>query len=81
MDDHGYFSLGTNAEYISTFIGKAPFFLKVNRQMSRTFGGNHIHLSQVKGTIDVDRVNYHLAARVELYQIKTNSSLTVPPSK
>src|SRR3954466_6421974 len=39
-DKHGYFSLGTNCDYTASLIGKAPFFLEVNHQMPRTFGGN-----------------------------------------
>src|SRR3954470_21035531 len=30
MDRHGYFSLGTNCDYVGPFIGKVPFFLEVN---------------------------------------------------
>ena len=37
------------------FIGRAPFFLEVNPQMPRTFGGNQLHVSQVAGWIEVDR--------------------------
>ena len=54
IDEHGYFSLGTQADYISSFIGKAPFFLEVNKQMPRTFGANQIHISQIEGYIPVD---------------------------
>jgi hypothetical protein len=31
-DRHGYFSLGTNADYVASFIGRCPFFLEVNRR-------------------------------------------------
>jgi acyl-CoA hydrolase len=55
MDRHGYFSLGTNCDYVAPFIGRAPFFLEVNEQMPRTFGGNQIHVSQVEGWLEVDR--------------------------
>ena len=51
MDEHGYFSLGTQADYVSSFIGKVPFFLEVNKQMPRTFGENQIHISQIEGYI------------------------------
>ena len=54
MDEHGYFSLGTQADYVSSFIGKVPFFLEVNKQMPRTFGENQIHISQIEGYITVD---------------------------
>ena len=54
-DRHGYFSLGLNADYVSSFIGRARFFLEANVQMPRTFGRNQIHVSQVLGWVDVDR--------------------------
>ncbi|HEX4979498.1 MAG TPA: acetyl-CoA hydrolase/transferase C-terminal domain-containing protein [Acidimicrobiales bacterium] len=54
MDRHGYFSLGTNADYVAPFIGSVPFFLEVNAQMPRTFGRNQLHVSQVVGYTEVD---------------------------
>jgi acyl-CoA hydrolase len=54
IDEHGYFSLGTQADYVASFIGKVPFFLEVNQQMPRTFGGNQIHISQIEGFIQTD---------------------------
>ncbi|HSD81133.1 MAG TPA: acetyl-CoA hydrolase/transferase C-terminal domain-containing protein [Solirubrobacteraceae bacterium] len=53
-DAHGYFSLGTNAEYVAPLIGHAPFFLEVNPAMPRTFGLNQIHVSQVVGWSEGD---------------------------
>ncbi len=55
MDRHGYFSLGTNCDYVAPFIGTVPFFLEVNAQMPRTFGRNQLHVSQVSGWTEVDR--------------------------
>jgi acyl-CoA hydrolase len=55
MDRHGYFSLGTNCDYVAPFIGKVPFFLEANERMPRTFGRNQIHVSQVVGWTEVDR--------------------------
>ncbi|RXT08104.1 acetyl-CoA hydrolase/transferase family protein [Ammoniphilus sp. CFH 90114] len=49
IDEHGYFSFGTQADYITSFIGKVPFFLEVNMNMPRTFGANQIHISQIAG--------------------------------
>lgn len=54
MDEHGYFSLGTQADYVASFIGRVPFFLEVNPNMPRTFGANQVHISQVLGYIEVD---------------------------
>ncbi|MDP1795049.1 MAG: acetyl-CoA hydrolase/transferase C-terminal domain-containing protein, partial [Acidimicrobiales bacterium] len=55
MDQDGYFSLGTNCDYVAPFIGQAPLFLEVNAQMPRTFGDNRIHVSEVVGWTEVDR--------------------------
>ena len=55
MDRHGYFSLGTNCDYVAAFIGRVPFFLEVNARMPRTFGQNQIHISQIAGWTEVDR--------------------------
>lgn len=53
-DRHGWFSLGTNADYVARFIGKAPFFLETNPQMPRTRGENQVHVSQVAGWVEAD---------------------------
>jgi acyl-CoA hydrolase len=53
-DRHGYFSLGTNSDYVSSFIGRARFFVEANAQMPRTFGRNQIHVSQVVGWCEAD---------------------------
>lgn len=54
-DQHGYFSLGANADYVAPFLGRWPVFLEVNEQMPRTFGRNSIHVSQVLGWSTADR--------------------------
>jgi len=53
-DRHGYFSLGLNADYVASFVGRARFFLETNRQMPRTFGRNQVHISQVVGWSESD---------------------------
>src|SRR5829696_4613783 len=53
-DRHGYFSLGTNADYVAPLIGKVPFYLEVNRRMPRTQGLNQLHVSQVIGWSERD---------------------------
>ncbi len=53
-DRHGYFSLGLSADYVSSFIGRARFFLEANAQMPRTFGRNQVHISQVVGWSEAD---------------------------
>jgi acyl-CoA hydrolase len=79
-DRHGYFSLGLNADYVASFIGRARFFLEANRQMPRTFGRNQVHISQVVGWSEADyplvelespdvteidqRIADHVAARI-----------------
>ena len=54
-DQHGYFSLGVSADYTSSFIGRARFFLEITEHMPRTFGRNQIHASQVEGWCRSDR--------------------------
>ncbi len=53
-DGHGYFTLGTNADYTASLVGRVPFFVEVNAQMPRTLGRNQIHLSQVVGWCEAD---------------------------
>jgi acyl-CoA hydrolase len=48
-DRHGYFSLGTDAEYTAAMIGEVPFFVEVNARMPRTFGANQLHISDIVG--------------------------------
>ena len=55
MDQHGWFSLGTNADYVASFVGRVPLFLEVNAAMPRTFGRNQVHVSQLAGWTEVDR--------------------------
>jgi acyl-CoA hydrolase len=54
-DRHGYFSLGTNADYVASFIGTVPFVLEVNAQMPATHGRNLLHRNQVEAWVEVDR--------------------------
>lgn len=53
-DRHGNFSLGTNADYVASFIGRAPMFVEVNAAMPHTFGRNQVHVSQVLGWCETD---------------------------
>src|SRR5918912_407376 len=53
-DRHGYFSLGTHADYVAALIGEAPFFVEVNHRMPRTYGENQVHLSQIVGLCEAD---------------------------
>lgn len=55
MDEFGYFSLGTQADIVSEFIGTVPFILEVNEHMPRTFGQNQIHISQILGYVENSR--------------------------
>ncbi|BAX97954.1 4-hydroxybutyrate CoA-transferase [Mycobacteroides stephanolepidis] len=53
-DEHGYFSLGTNADYVASFIDEVPFFLEVTDAQPFTYGQNHIHISKVAGWTKTD---------------------------
>jgi acyl-CoA hydrolase len=37
-DRHGYFSLGTNADYVAALIGEAPFFVEAKLQTQGNSG-------------------------------------------
>src|SRR5215210_6256926 len=62
-DSHGYFSLGTHADYSAALIGEAPFFVEVNHRMPRTYGENQVHVSQVAGWCEADYPLTELPAR------------------
>jgi acyl-CoA hydrolase len=62
-DRHGYFSLGTHADYVAALIGEAPFFVEVNHRMPRTYGENQVHLSQIVGWCEADYPIAELPAR------------------
>jgi acyl-CoA hydrolase len=53
-DKHGYVSLGTNADYTASLIGRVPFFCEIDPQMPRTFGDNELHMSQLVGVCEHD---------------------------
>lgn len=53
-DEHGYFSLGPNADYGAAFIGEVPFFLEVTPDTPFTYGENQLHVSQLAGWIRSD---------------------------
>lgn len=55
MDKHGYFSLGTNADYGASVIRKAKkVIVEVNRYMPRTFGECSVHISEIDHLIEAD---------------------------
>lgn len=53
-DEHGFFSLGTNADYIAALAGERPLFLEVNPRMPRTRGENQIHVRDIVGWCEAD---------------------------
>jgi acyl-CoA hydrolase len=53
-DEHGWFSLGTNADYVTPLIGRMPVFLEANPRMPRTHGANGVHVSQIVGWCESD---------------------------
>jgi acyl-CoA hydrolase len=62
-DRHGYFSLGTHADYAAALIGEVPFFVEVNHRMPRTYGENQVHVSQVVGWCEANYPLSELPAR------------------
>jgi acyl-CoA hydrolase len=53
-DRHGYISLGTNADYTASLIGRARFFAECNAQMPRSAGRAQLHVSQLVGWCEAD---------------------------
>lgn len=53
-DRRGYFSFGTNADYVASLVGRVPFFIEVNPRMPRTLGANGIHMVHVAGWCEAD---------------------------
>ncbi len=58
MDQHGYFSMGANADYCYA-IAKMPttrnVIVQVNENMPRTWGDNHLHISEVSSVIEFNQ--------------------------
>jgi itaconate CoA-transferase len=55
MDKHGYFSLGTNADYGASVIRKArKVIVEVNKYMPRTFGECLVHISDIDCIVEND---------------------------
>lgn len=55
MDKHGYFSLGTNADYGASVIRKADkVIVEVNPNMPRTFGECSVHISEIDAILEND---------------------------
>ena len=54
-DRHGYFSLGTSADYVSSMIGRRPIFLEATPRMPHTHGANVVHHSQILGWCQSER--------------------------
>ena len=53
-DEHGFFSLGPDAEYVAALAGEMPVFLEANAQMPNTRGENHIHVRDIVGWCTAD---------------------------
>jgi acyl-CoA hydrolase len=53
-DEHGFFSLGSHADYTAALAGEMPVFLEANAQVPRTRGENQIHVRDVLGWCEAD---------------------------
>ena len=53
-DEHGFFSLGTDADYVAALAGEMPIFLEANARVPRTHGENHIHVRDIAGWCEAD---------------------------
>ena len=53
-DEHGFFSLGADAEYVAALADDIPVFLEANASMPRTNGENQIHVRDIVGWCEAD---------------------------
>jgi itaconate CoA-transferase len=55
MDDHGYFTFGTNNDYTSSVARQTKrLVVEVNPNMPRVFGGSGLHVSDVDAIVEND---------------------------
>lgn len=71
MDKHGYFSLGTNADYGASVIRKARHVVvEVNENMPRTFGECSVHISEVDAVIEhhtpLTEISSHIPSAIDI---------------
>lgn len=55
MDRHGFFSTGTNPDYLYGFIKHNPgciILAEVNEHMPRTYGNNHFHITELSAVVE-----------------------------
>ncbi|NLB52986.1 MAG: acetyl-CoA hydrolase [Syntrophomonadaceae bacterium] len=55
MDEHGFFSTGTNPDHsyaVATQKYPHKILVEVNENMPRTYGNNHLHISQVDAVVE-----------------------------
>lgn len=55
MDRHGFFSMGTNPDYLYGFIRRNPgcvILAEVNEYMPRTYGDNYFHISELAAVVE-----------------------------
>ncbi|NLW44559.1 MAG: acetyl-CoA hydrolase [Syntrophomonadaceae bacterium] len=58
MDNHGFFSTGINVDFGWDIARSNPnrrlLMVEVNKYMPRTYGSNHVHISEVDAVIEYD---------------------------
>ena len=55
MDEHGYFTFGTNNDYISSVARQAhQLVVEVNPNMPRVYGQSALHVSEVDAIVEND---------------------------
>jgi itaconate CoA-transferase len=64
MDEHGYFTFGTNNDYTSSVARQANrLVVEVNPNMPRVYGGSALHISEVDAIVENDAQLLELAQR------------------
>ena len=55
MDEHGYFTFGTNNDYTSSVARQAKHLIvEVNPNMPRVYGASSLHVSEVDALVEDD---------------------------
>ena len=52
MDEHGYFSMGTNCDLLCAGQRAKKVIVQVNENMPRTFGRNFFHVSEIDAIVE-----------------------------
>lgn len=75
MDQHGYFTFGTNNDYASTAVRNAKWtIIEVNPKMPRVFGDSTLHISEVDAIVENEAPLFEMPLRKPTAEEETISA-------